>query len=78
VMTTDELTDIRSIAAAVGRIEQRMDRQEQRETERDKRINLLEKVSDQTMAVLTFVKWLLSFIGIGGLALVVAALLGRL
>lgn len=66
-MTADEPTDIRSIADAVRRIERKVDDQAAR-TDR------LEKFADRAEGALTLARFTLSVLGIGGIALIVAAL----
>lgn len=72
MMTGEELQDLRTIAAAVRRIEAKVDAQ-------GERIDRLERFADKAEGALTFIKWLSGFIGIGGAAVIIAALAnGRL
>ena len=66
-MTTDEMIDIRAMAESLRRIERKVDEQAAR-TDR------LEKFADQAQGALTLAKFTLSLLGIGGVALVIAAL----
>lgn len=67
MMTSDELTDIRAIADAVRRIERKVD-------EQAARTDKLERFADRAEGALTLARFTLSLLGIGGIALVVAAL----
>lgn len=60
-MTADELNDLRSIAASVRRIESRQDADSQR-------LDKLERFADRAEGALTLVKFVMSFLGLGGVA----------
>lgn len=60
-MTADELNDLRSIAASVHRIESRQDADSQR-------LDKLERFADRAEGALTLVKFVMSFLGLGGVA----------
>jgi len=60
-MTADELNDLRSIAASVRRIETRQDADSQR-------LDKLERFADRAEGALTLVKFVMSFLGLGGVA----------
>ena len=66
-MTGDEQIDIRAMAESLHRIERKVDEQAAR-TDR------LEKFADRAEGALTLARFTLSLLGIGGIALVVAAL----
>ena len=66
-MTVDELTDLRSIAAAVHRIEEKQQQD-------SVRLDRLEKFADRADGALTLGKFALSLVGIGGVAALLAAL----
>lgn len=66
-MTGDEQIDIRAMADSLRRIERKVDEQAVR-TDR------LEKFADRAEGALTLARFTLSLLGIGGVALVVAAL----
>ena len=66
-MSEDELTDIRTIARAVARIETKVDAQ-------GARVDKLERFADRAEGALTLARFTLSILGIGGIALIVAAL----
>jgi Flp pilus assembly protein TadB len=60
-MTADELNDLRNIAASVRRIESRQDADSQR-------LDKLERFADRAEGALTLVKFVMSFLGLGGVA----------
>lgn len=60
-MTADQLNDLRNIAASVRRIESRQDADSQR-------LDKLERFADRAEGALTLVKFVMSFLGLGGVA----------
>lgn len=64
-MTGDELQDLRNISATVRRIEARQDVDSQR-------LDKLERFADRAEGAITLAKFVLSFLGLGGVAAVVA------
>lgn len=66
-MTADELNDLRSIAESVRRIERKVDDQ-------GVRVDRLEKFADRAEGAITLAKFTLSFLGLGGIAAVIAVL----
>ena len=66
-MTVDELDTLAGIASAVRRIESTLAKQ-------DERLLTLEKSATRIDGALTFGKWLLGFVGLGGVTLIVWAM----
>lgn len=66
-MTSDELNDLRSMADSMRRIERKVD-------EQAVRVDRLEKFADRAEGAITLAKWAFSFLGIGGVAAVIAVL----
>lgn len=66
-MTADELNDLRSMADSMRRIERKVD-------EQAVRVDRLEKFADRAEGAITLAKWAFSFLGIGGVAAVIAVL----
>lgn len=64
-MTIDESNDLRNISATVRRIEARQDVDSQR-------LDKLERFADRAEGAITLAKFVLSFLGLGGVAAVVA------
>lgn len=76
-MTTDDLVDLASISRAVRSIDENVRRIDAKLARQDERVDKLERVSDQALAVLTFMKWALGFVGFGGVSLIVWAISQR-
>jgi hypothetical protein len=76
MMTGEELTDIRAIASAAIRIERKVDDQrvqaELRDRETNARLDKLERFADRAEGAITALKFIASFLGIGGVAAIVA------
>ena len=64
MMTADELNDLRNIAATVRRIEARQDADSQR-------LDKLERFADRAEGAITLAKFVLSFLGLGGVAVII-------
>lgn len=78
MMTGEELTDIRQIAAAAIRIERKVDEQritaDARNHETNQRLDKLERFADRAEGALTLVKFVASFLGLGGVAALLAVM----
>ncbi len=66
-MTSDELTDLRAIAAAVHRIEEKQQQDSHR-------LDTLERFADKADGAITLAKWALGFVGAGGISMLIFAL----
>jgi len=69
VLTENE--QLSSIAAAVRRIEDKQSKQ-------DDRLDKLERFADRAEGAITLARWTFSFLGIGGVGLLILAASGRL
>jgi hypothetical protein len=74
VMTIDEQIDIRAMAEGMRRIERKVDDVQRKVDDQAVRTDRLEKFADRAEGALTLARFTLSLLGIGGIALVVAAL----
>lgn len=73
-MTTEELRDLRSIAAAVQGIADQQREDQVWKQQMGDRMSKVERFVDRVDGALTLAKVALSFVGLGGVALFIAAI----
>lgn len=69
---TSDPPDISSVARAVARLEQVIEKQDARLREQDGQLDRLERYADRAEGAMTIVKFGISLLGIGGVAAILA------